>query len=141
MYARIKTGVATFVQFILGAGLSFISGGSSIIVSCRGSNGVDCVTNAFVSLVLVLLTIVAYGALLGVGYFAQERRDARLAAVLIGAEVGACIIFLFDARHAPDLIDRAINILGLVIAVWVIYIAWRQFRAKSGRMVTSRRHR
>src|SRR5690348_6565484 len=104
MRIRYETGVATFIQFIIGTTLSFMSGGASIVSGCRGNSGADCATNAFVSLILIIMTVVAYTFVLGLGYVAQERRSSRLAYSLIAAEAFALLIFLFDAKHAPDLL-------------------------------------
>ena len=138
MRIRYETGVATFVQFIVGAGLSFINGLASIISGCHGANSADCVSNAFVSLILIILTIVAFGFLLGLGYVAQDRRSSRLALVLIGCEAFAVLIFLFDAKHAPGLVDKTTNALSTLIGLWVIYVSWRLYRSKGARIVKTR---
>lgn len=138
MRIRYETGVATFVQFIIGAGLSFINGVASIASGCRGANGADCVSNAFVSLILIILVIAAYGFLLGLGYVAQDRRSSRLALFLMGCEAFAILIFLFDAKHAPGLVDKITNALSALVALWVIYVSWRLYRARGGRIVHTR---
>ena len=139
MRIRYETGTATFVQFIIGAGLSFISGVASIIGGCRGAGGADCVSNAFVSLILIILTVTAFGFLLGLGYVAQERRSSRLAALLIGCEAFAMLIFLFDARQSPAVVDKLTNAISFIVAAWVAFVAVQLYRARGGRIV--RRHR
>src|SRR6185312_6035667 len=103
MWLRYETSIATLVQFIIGTALTFLTGAASIVSGCRTSAGADCVGNTFVSLLLIIIVIVCYGFLLGVGYFAQEKRSSRLALLLIGSEAVAALIFLFDARQAPSL--------------------------------------
>ncbi len=138
MSIHYETATATFIQFIIGAGLSFVTGVVSIISGCKGSGGVDCATNIFVSLILIILTIAAFGFLLAVGYVAQDRRSSRLALLLIACEVFAVVIFLFDAKHALGVVDKITNGLSALIALWVAYIAWRLYRAKGARIVKSR---
>lgn len=137
MHSSIKTGVATLVQFVFGTILAFIAGIVSIISGCR-NGGVDCATNTFVSLMLIIMTIAAYGVLLGIGYVAQDKRSARLALALIVLEFVGGVIFLFDARHATNIFDLATNLTSFLIAAWVMYVAFRQFRAKGTRMVRRR---
>jgi hypothetical protein len=123
------------MQFIVGTIISIFGGGVSIIAGCHGSGNVDCVSNAFVSLLVALFFISALGVLLAIGYVAQEKRNARLAYVLIGAEAFAGIIFLFDARHAAGWFDRLCNLVLLMVALWVGYLAWQQAQAGGRRIV------
>lgn len=136
MWIRYETSVATLVQFIVGTGLTFLNGGASIISGC--TNGADCVSNAFVSLLLIILVIACYATLLGLGYVAQEKRSSRLALLLIGAEAFAALIFLFDAKQAPAIIDKGTNFVSFIIALWVMYIAFNLYRSKGARMVRVR---
>ena len=138
MRIRYETGTATFVQFIIGAGLSFVSGVASIIGGCRDVSGADCVSNAFVSLILIILTVVAFSFLLGLGYVAQERRSNRLALILIGCEAFAMLIFLFDARQSPAVVDKLTNAISFIVAAWVAFVAWNLSRARGGRLVKTR---
>jgi len=129
------TSPATLVQLIVGSALTFITGFSSIISGCYGNGSTDCVSNTFVSLLLVLLVISGYGLLAGVGYIAQARRSGRLALVLIGMEACAGVIFLFDAKQSLDLVDRAANLAAFALAVWVAYVAFNLFRSRGTRVV------
>lgn len=138
MQIRYETSVATLVQFLVGTALTFLTGATSIIGGCRSGGGADCVSNAFVSLLFVILVVVVYGFLFGLGYVAQERRSSRLALLLIGAEAFAALIFLFDARQAPGLVDKATNAVSFLIAAWVIFVAFNLYRAKGARIVKVR---
>lgn len=140
MRLRYETGIATLVQFIVGAVLSFVNGGASIIGSCVRSTTADCVSNALVSLILIIMTALAFGALWGLGYLAQERRSARLALLLIGCEGFAALVFIFDAKQSPAIVDRLTNVLSFFVALWVMVVAWRLGRAKGGRIVHTRPH-
>jgi hypothetical protein len=137
MRVRYQTSVATMVQFIVGAILTFLNSAISIISGCVGNSGTDCVSNTFVSLLLVILIVGAYGLLLTIGYIAQEKRSSSLALLLIAAQTFAALIFLFDARQTPMLIDKATNGLSFVIAIWVAYVAFNLYRAKGARIVRS----
>lgn len=124
---RLQTGVTTFTQLVVGAGVSLLGGVVGIVGSCQ-NGAVDCVTNAFVSLILVLAVILVYGALFVLGYFAQERRGPRLAYLLIACEVLAALILLFDAKHATSTFDRIANLILVCAALAVILSAWRQLQ-------------
>jgi len=138
MWLRYETSIATLVQFVVGTALTFLTGLASIISGCRTSTGADCVGNTFVSLLLIIMVVVGYGFLLGVGYFAQDKRSSKLALLLIGSEAVAALIFLFDARQAPGLIDKFTNGLSFLIALWVAYIAFNLYRARGARIVRKR---
>jgi hypothetical protein len=140
MRLRYETGVATLVQFVVGTALGFLGAVVSIISGCRGHSGVDCASNSLVSLVLIILTVGALGVLLGLGYVAQERRSSRLALALIGAEALAALIFIFDAKQSPGLLDRLTNLVAFIIAIWVIVVAARLALARGRRIVSAGRH-
>lgn len=140
MRIRHETGIATFIQFVIGVFLSFISGGISIIADCRGTSSGECISNAFVSLILIILVVLWLGFLLVLGYATQDRRSSRLALVLMGAESLTALIYLFDAKHSPDIFSGLMNLVSLLIAAWVIFVAWHILRAKGGRIVRGRQH-
>lgn len=129
------------VQFIAATGLSFINGGASIVGGCGSGLGADCISNALVSLILIILTILFLAFLLVLGYAAQERRSSRLAQVLIAAEAVAALVYLFDTKHSQGILDRATNFAALLLALWVIVLAWRLARARGGRIVKSQSRR
>lgn len=136
-----ETTSATVVQFILGSVVAFIATANSIITSCYGNSGTDCVSNTFVSLLLLLFIVIAYGVLIGIGYLAQAKRHSWLALLLIGLEGCAGVFFLFDAKQSLDLIDRVMNALALLLAIWVAYVAFQLYRARGARIVRSRPRR
>ena len=127
------------IQFVVGILLSFVTGGISVFVGCHNQTAGDCISNTFVSLVLIILIAVGYAILLAVGYLAQERRSTQLAMVLMGLEAFAVLIFAFDAKHAPDPVTFIANLVSLALAIWIIFLAWHLARAKGGRIVHSRR--
>src|SRR5579871_2110764 len=113
MRIRYETSIATMVQFIVGSVLTFLSNAVSIVSGCVG--GADCVSNAFVTLLLVILVVGAYGLLLGIGYVAQEKRSSKLALLLIVVQAFTALIFIFDARQSPGLVDKVTNSLSFLI--------------------------
>ena len=139
MHIRYETTLATLVQFVIGTSLTFVSGLASILGGCRNVGGVDCVSNTFVSLLLIILVIAGYGFLLALGYVAQDRRSSRLAVFLIVCELFAGLIFLFDAKQAPSLVERATNGLSFVIVLWVCWVAFNLYRARGARIVRRKR--
>lgn len=141
MRIRYETSVATLVQFLAGVALSFVDGVASIAGGCFHTNSVDCVSNALVSLIVMLGAVVLFGVVLGLGYVAQARRSVHLAYVLIGAEIAMGAIFLFDAKHAIDAVTVITNVLSAGIAAWVIWVAWNLSRTRGGRMVRARKGR
>ena len=141
MHLRYETGIGTLVQFIATTSLSFISTMVSIIGGCTGGFGASCVSNALVSLILLILIILALGFLLVLGYAAQERRSSRLAKLLIGAEILAAVIYLYDTQHALSILERLTNLASCLLAIWVIVLAWRLSQAKGGRIVKVRARR
>lgn len=138
MRIRYETGLATMAQLIIGTAMSFVGAAASIISGCRTESGADCVSNTFVSLVLVILTVCVYMCLLGLGYAAQERRSKRLAKLLILAEAVVALFYLFDTRHAPTYADRFTNFIAFATAAWVMVVAIRLLRAGRRRIVRRR---
>ncbi len=141
MHLRYETGVATLIQFIATIILTFLTTIVAIIGGCTSGFNASCISNALVSLILVILIIFALGFLLVLGYAAQERRSSRLAKFLIAAEALAALIYLYDTQHALSLLERITNLASCLIALWVIVLAWRLARAKGGRIVKVRSRR
>lgn len=141
MRVRYETGAATLIQFAAGTILTIVSGGASVVSGCLHQPGVDCATNTFVTLLLVIFIAGALGVLTIIGYTAQERRSTRLAYILMAIEMGTALIYLFDAAQSTGLTDRVTNFLSFVLAAWIILVAWRLAQAKGGRIVKSPSHR
>jgi len=139
MHLRYETGVATLVQFIITAALTFLTTVISIIGGCTQGTNADCISNALVSLILIILVVFGLGVMMVLGYAAQERRSRRLALFLIGAEAITALVYLFDAKQSPDLIERLTSFVSFLLAIWVVVLAWRLSRAKGGRVVKNRR--
>lgn len=140
MRFKYETAVITLVQFILLSLLGIANGLNSIVSTCRTDHG-DCVSNTIVSLIFFLLTAGWFAFIWVLGYSAQERRSRRLAQVLIAAEAFIALIALFNAQHHTDILGLVTSVIDLVLAVWIITLAWRLMRAGGGRIVVKQRPR
>ncbi|HVI60769.1 MAG TPA: hypothetical protein VM535_01290, partial [Candidatus Saccharimonadales bacterium] len=103
------------------------------------AHGTDCISNLIVSLIFFILTTAWFGFIWILGYSAQERRSRRLAQVLIAAESLIALIAFFNARHHTDWLSLSTSVIDLVLAVWVIALAFRLMRAGGGRVVARQR--
>lgn len=135
-----QTGVATLIQFILLSFLGIANGANSVISTCR-HDGTDCVSNLIVSIIFFILTAMWFGAIWLIGYTAQDRRHRRLAQLLIAAEAFVALIALFNARHHTDLLGLFTSLVDLVLAVWIVSLAFRLMRAGDRRVVRGGRSR
>jgi predicted neutral ceramidase superfamily lipid hydrolase len=134
MRFRYETGVITLVQFIVMSLLNIANGLNSIVTTCHNT-GSDCISNLIVSLVFFILITAWFAFIWILGYAAQERRSKRLAQLLIAAEGTIALFAYFNARHHTDWLSLATSIIDLVLAMWVIILAFRLMRAKGGRVV------
>jgi hypothetical protein len=138
MHLKYQTAVATLVQFILLSLLGIANGLNSIVTTCH-SSGSDCVSNTIVSLIFFILTAAWFGAIWIVGYAAQERRSKRLAQLLICGEGLVALVAYFNARHHTDALGLITSIVDLILALWIITLAFRLMRSSGGRIVTKQR--
>ena len=129
-----ETGTATLIQFIALSLLNLANGANSVVTTCT-REGSDCVSNLLVSIIFYILAVIWFGFLWVLGFAAQDRRSKRLAQVLIGAELFVVMIAYFNARHHSDFLSLATSVIDLVLASWVIFLAFRLMRAKGGRVV------
>ena len=134
MLFRYQTGIITFIQFVLLSLLGIANGLNSIVTTCHNT-GNDCISNLIVSLIFFILTTAWFAFIWILGYTAQDRRSRRLAQVLIAAEAMIALIAFFNARHHTDVLSLVTSLIDLVLAVWVIILAFRIIRAKGGRVV------
>jgi uncharacterized membrane protein len=135
-----QTGVATLIQFITLSFLGIANGANSVVTTCR-HDGSNCVSNLIVSLIFFILTAAWFGAVWVLGYTAQERRSRHLAWLLIGAELLIALIAFFNAKHHTDILSLATSLFDLILAIWIVTLAFRLMRAGSGRVVTKQRGR
>jgi hypothetical protein len=113
---------------------------NSIVTTCR-KDGSDCVSNTIVSIIFFMLVVAWFGAVWLLGYAAQDRRSKRLAQLLICAEALIALVALFNARHHTDFLSLITSIIDLVLAAWIIVLAFRLMRSSGGRIVSKQRPR
>ena len=134
-----ETGTATLIQFIVLSFLNIATGVSSTIGECRKSS--DCIESIFISIIYYLLIVGWFGFIWILGFAAQDRRSRRLAQALIAAEGLIALIAYFNAKHHPDKLGLVTSVVDLVLAIWIIFLAFRLMRAKGGRVVARPRRR
>ncbi|HEY5152349.1 MAG TPA: hypothetical protein VII55_00070 [Candidatus Saccharimonadales bacterium] len=129
-----QTGVATLIQFITLSFLGIANGANSVVTTCR-HDSTNCISNLIVSLIFFILTAAWFGIVWILGYTAQERRSRRLAQLLMCAEALIALIALFNAKHHIDALSLFTSLVDLILAVWIISLAFRLIRAGNTRVV------
>jgi len=132
---KYETSIVTFIQFVAMSFLYLLINLGSIITTCHGGSS-NCVSNSISSITLSILVIIAFGCLWLLGYYVQNRRNRRLALLLIAVEAGIFIIELLDAHNFTNILGLFTSLLDMLLALWVIALAFRLFRAKGGRIVS-----
>ncbi len=140
MKLKYHTAIATFIQFITLSLLNIANGLNSIVTTCRTTE-TDCVSNSLVSVIFFILATGWFAFIWVLGYLAQERRSKRLAQALIAAEGLIALIAYFNARHHTDWLSLATSLIDLLLAIWIIILAFRLMRAGGGRITSRKRHR
>lgn len=140
MKLKYETGIATMIQFVTLSVLNFANGVESIVTTCSQRDG-DCVSNTLVSMIFFILAAGFFACIWILGYFAQERRSKRLAQLLIAAELMIMAVAYFNVRHHNNALNLFTSVVDLILAAWVILLAFRLIRAGGGRVVTKRRAR
>ena len=134
-----QTGLASLIQFIIVSVLGVPYALISIISTCS-SDHTNCISNLVVSLIYFILTVIWFGIIAGLGFYAQEKRKRFPVLILIGCEFINLGIFGFiDFPGSLNIIDKIISLVTSLVSVWVIYIAIRLFLSGGGRVV--KRHR
>lgn len=134
-----QTGIATTIQFIVMTILNLIDAFSKSIHQCTINTG-TCAGNVVLYVLYFIMLTIGFGVILAIGFAAQDRRSRRLAQLLILIELVILLISMFDFQHAnPALFTQASNIVGALLAVWVMWLSFRLIRARGGRVVS--RHR
>jgi hypothetical protein len=140
-----ETGPATLIQFILLAFLNIVNAIYSIIATCtNGSNtNANCATNALSSVVFYILVVFWFGIICFIGFAAQNKRSKRMSQILIAAELSVVAVAAFNIKQGisnhTNAISMFTSLIDLILAAWVISLAFRLMRAKGGRVVNRRR--
>lgn len=135
-----QTGVATFIQFIVLSLLSLANSVDSIVTTCVKDSS-HCVENMIPSIWLFILITIWFGFVWFLGYTAQERRSRRRALLLIGAEGLIALMALFNSKHRADILSLGTSLIDFVLAIWIIFLAFRLMQAGGGRVVVRQRIR
>lgn len=138
MKLRYETGIAAMIQFLVIILLNFVGAIVSSIGSCHeATNTYSCVSDIGIDLLYVILLAGWFGFIWILAYAAQDRRDHRLAAILIGAEAMILVVSLFNAKHYPNILGLLTSLIDAAFAVWIIWLAYKLTRAKGGRITAS----
>lgn len=144
MRLKYETGVATLIQFVTLSALNIATGIGSVVDGCRAEEG-DCLGNALLSLVFYVLIASWFGFVWFLGYTAQARRSKRLAQLLIGAELAILAVASFNIRlnrsNDGDILSLATSLIDVILALWVIFLAYRLMRSGGGRITGRQRRR
>jgi hypothetical protein len=139
-----ETATATLIQFIVLGLLNIANGLDSIVTTCHHTGG-DCVGNIFSSLIFYILTVGWFGMVLVVGYAAQESRSKRLAQLLIAAEGLIGLVALFNIKlnlaYHSGFLSLGTSVVDLLLAIWIITLAYRLMRAGGKRITPRQRSR
>lgn len=136
-----ETGTATLIQFITLGMLNILTGLDSIIQTCR-HDGTNCLENVFTSFVFYILIVGWFGIVCVIGYAAEQKRSRRLAQLLILAEIMIAFVAFFNIRlnlkYHNGFLTLITSLADLVLAIWIITLAYRLMKAGSGRVVTTK---
>jgi len=139
-----ETGTATLIQFIILAFLNIANTVYSIITTCVNSNG-NCVPNMLTSVVYYLLIIAWFGIILVIGYGAQTKRSKRLAKLLMAAESTVFLVASYNIKlgitYHNGVLGLFTSLIDVIMAVWVITLAYRLMKAGGRRVVSRKRAR
>lgn len=139
-----ETGTATLIQFITLGILNILTGLDSVVQTCR-HDSTNCLENIFTSFVFYLLIVTWFGIVCVIGYAAEQKRSRRLAQLLILAEILIAFVAFFNIRlslrYHNSLLSLFTSAADLILAIWIISLAFRLMRAGSGRVVVKQRKR
>src|SRR6188768_1323611 len=97
MKLQYQTATATFIQLAIMTLLVIIGGVKDVASNCENSS--ECVTNSFLWIIIIFMLALWYVALFAIGYLAQEKRNYKLARLLIFGELFTAFVALMLARH------------------------------------------
>lgn len=133
MKLRYETSITTFAQLAVVSLFVIVSGVIATIKECEDAS--SCVASSFVWMVILLLVAAWFTGLTALGYLAQTKRSARLAKVLIVAELGVAAICFKLATNPSSILGAFGSIIIGALAIWTIVLAYRLTKAKGGRIV------
>lgn len=124
------------IQFIVMVVLNFIDNAviGSIGTCHDATSTYDCVSGIGINVLYVIILAGWFAFVWILAYAAQDRRDRRLAAILMGAELMILAIALFNAKHYPNIAGLITSVADAAFAIWVMILAFRIVRSKGGRI-------
>jgi hypothetical protein len=133
-----ETGRGTFIKFVV---LSLLNIANQINQGVSGCRHDQCTSSVLTSVIFYLLVVMWFGSVWILGMLAQRTRNKRLAQLLICAEAGIALIAAFNARHHTDILSLITSLVDLILAIWIITLAFRLMRAGNARVVRNRQRR
>ncbi|HEU4984148.1 MAG TPA: hypothetical protein VFT58_00795 [Nitrososphaera sp.] len=140
MRLRYQTGTATFIQLATAMFLIVINNVIAFISACTEESS-ECAITAMFSLVFIIMSGLWFLAVSAIGYGAEDRRSGKLAYVLIIAELMTIAAAFGFFQHPSNWFSGLSALVIIVLAAWIIVLAWRLSRAKGGRIVHRPRKR
>lgn len=139
-----ETGTATLIQFIVLGLMNILTGLDSVVQTCR-HDSTNCLENVLTSFVFYLLIIAWFGIVCVIGFFAQHRRSRRLAQLLILAEILIAFVAFFNIKlnlkYHNGILSLMTSAADLILAIWIITLAYRLMRSGAGRVKVKARVR
>lgn len=130
---RYQTGTASFIQLAVVVLLVVINNLLTLIDSCR--SGSECAVTALFSMVFIFMTFLWFFVLSAIGYAAEERRSRNLAYLLIAGQLATMAVAYGFFKHPANWFGMLSALIVLILAGWVIVLAWRLSKAKGKRIV------
>ncbi len=139
-----QTATATIIQFIVLGMLNIANAVESVAKTC-GHDGSNCISNLLTSSIFYIVIMVWFGLIVIVGYGAQLRRSKRLAQLLIAAELAILLVATFNIKlslkYHNGLLSLATSVIDVVLALWVISLAYRLMKSGGGRIIAAQHSR
>lgn len=139
-----ETGTATLIQFIVLGIMNILTGLDSVVITCRHDSA-NCLENVLTSFVFYILIITWFGIVCVLGFFAEHKRSKRLAQLLIFAEILIAFVAFFNiklnVKYHNGWLTLMTSLADLILAIWIITLAYRLSKASGGRVAVKNRAR
>jgi len=138
-----QTSVATFIQFVLVSLFTIVTQIISTVGSCTKESTINCVVDSFTAVIFYSVVAVVFAFIWFIGYRAQHQRSKRMTQLLIAVEGFFALLALFSIKlntSSRSFIGSIASFVMLLLAVWILNLAFRLLRA-GDRRVTRRRRR
>lgn len=130
---RYQTGTASFIQLAVVVLLVVLNNLFTLIDSCK--SGGECAITALFSMIFIIMTALWFFVLSAIGYAAEERRSRNLAYMLILGQLATIGVAYGFFKHPANWFGMISALVVILLACWVIVLAWRLSKAKGGRIV------